>query len=359
MSLIAQYATSWPLSWMMHATVACIFALLVGHWVVLRPRLRDALWKAALVLPVGTSLWSVVAPPIVPGSLSVATFARAHMPQVLRTARASVQLTDAAPGATVRLEEVGIEWLRYLALAGMLIPALVATSRMIERRRRYREEIRTRRPATAGDLCIDTAALSTSRRSVRISVSAVVGSAAALGRDEICVSTAFAALDGAEQLGVLAHEIAHLERRDLAWIAFADAVACALAAQPLVRMVAHRLRRDAEFICDDVAVSRTSDAAAYVRALMAFASKHDTTLAAALAYGSSPIVQRAERVLGAVSRDRWLYTPAVAVLLLLLFGGLVSLPTLNLDPAAHTRVSVRHISGSAAQTRINVEIDEP
>lgn len=360
MSLLSQYAVDWPLSWMMHATVACIFALVAGRWVVPDPRSRDALWKAALVLPLGTSLLSVAVSPITSSSLDLATFARPHMPPALRAARVWVQTTGAAAPATVRVQDVAAQWLRYLVLATMLIPAVVATSRLVQTRRRFWRELGTRRPANARDLCIDGPPVSSGRRIVRISVSPFVASAAAVTRHEICVSTTFTALGRIEQQGVLAHEMAHLERRDLAWIAFADTVACALAAQPLVRMVARRLRRDTEFICDDIAVGQTGDGRAYVRALTALASEHDAMAVPALAYGSSPIVQRAERVLRLGAPDRRLPARVATVLLLLLLSGLLSLPRVNTGQATrsvHSEVSVRRLSGSHPLTQINVTLN--
>jgi beta-lactamase regulating signal transducer with metallopeptidase domain len=132
-----------------------------------------------------------------------------------------------------------------------------------------------------------------------------------------------------------------------------------LAAQPLVRMVARRLRRDAEFICDDIAVGRTGDGLAYVRALTVFASEHDPLAVPVLAYGSSPIVQRAERVLGLGARDRRLPARLAAALLLLLLSGLLSLPRVNTGQATrrvHTQVSVRRLPGSQAQTQIKATL---
>src|SRR5512140_1729930 len=93
MSFMSQYATDWLLSWMMHATIACIFALLAARWVVRDPRSRDALWKAALVLPLATSLLSVVASPITSSSLDLGRYARPLIPRVLRAASVSVQTT--------------------------------------------------------------------------------------------------------------------------------------------------------------------------------------------------------------------------------------------------------------------------
>jgi beta-lactamase regulating signal transducer with metallopeptidase domain len=56
---------------------------------------------------------------------------------------------------------------------------------------------------------------------------------------------------------VLAHEVAHLVRRDPAWIAFGDLICRALWLQPLNRLALEGLRASAELACDDWAVGRT------------------------------------------------------------------------------------------------------
>jgi beta-lactamase regulating signal transducer with metallopeptidase domain len=96
---------------------------------------------------------------------------------------------------------------------------------------------------------------------------------------------------------VLAHECAHLERHDPAWIALAEAIAAAGAAQPLLRRVVAALRRDAEFICDEAAVRRTRDGRPLVESLALLARTFDPAAAPAPAYTDSPLVERARRIL--------------------------------------------------------------
>lgn len=106
-----------------------------------------------------------------------------------------------------------------------------------------------RRAITAGKLGIDVSALSPDGQPVRLSVSPHIESAATVGLEEICISDTLTTLGRSEKEAVIAHELAHVERRDV---------------------------RDAEFICDDIAVRRIGDARAYVRTLMLFAMSYDS-----------------------------------------------------------------------------------
>lgn len=354
-------AADWALSWLLHATAASILTLAAGRWLVADPKLRDLLWKAALVLPLGTSLLFVTASPIVSHSVDLASLARPHLPPALRSTQVLAHVAGPEAPPTIDVRDATARGLRYAILGMILIPAVVAVSRMTRVHVRFRRALRTRRVLDAQAFALDASGLSLGGNVVRISVSPHVGTAAAVARGEICVSSAFTTLGPAERRAVLAHEIAHLERGDLAWIAFADAVAGVLAAQPLVGMVARRLRRDAEFICDDIAVSRTGDAAAYVRALAVFAGAYGASPPLALAYGSSPIVQRAERVLGvhAAGRRRRACV-ATAFVAMMLLGGLLTLPRVRTSGAnrtVRTQVNARSVSGSSAHERITVRLD--
>ena len=361
MTSVFALAADWALSWLLHATAASILTLAAARWLVADPKLRDLLWKAALVLPLGTSLPVVTASPIVSGSLDLARLARPHMPPTLRSMQVSAHVASTEGPATIDIRDATAQGLRYAILGVILIPSVVAVSRMTRVRRRFRRTLRTRRVLDAQTLSIDTRELSRAGKAVRISVSPHMVTAAAVARGEICVSAAFATLRPAERRAILAHEIAHLERGDLAWIAFADAVAGVLAAQPLVGMVARRLRQDAEFICDDIAVTRTGDAAAYVRALTVCARAYGTSEELALAYGSSPIVRRAERVLGlhAACRRRRA-SVATAFVAVMLLGSLLTLPRVRTGDATRTvraQVSAIAVSGSSAQEGIVVRLD--
>ena len=328
------YTADWLLTWLVHATIACSFALLVAR--ALRdPSARDRVWKAALVLPLVTSILAV-ALPISRRPLDVEAVTRQATHLAPTSARVSVQSSGAAAVSSVRVRDTLAQTLRYALLAAILFPAFFAGVRMTRRRCQWRTALRGRRFVDARDLGLDTPALSVRGRPVRLSVSPHVETASAVRDHEICVSEALTTLGVVERNAVIAHEVAHLERRDVAWSAFADYLASVLAAQPLVCAVARRLRRDAEFICDDAAVNRTGDAHAYVRTLILFAEMFDTSDApTAVAYGGSPIVQRAEHVLQRRAAGRAVGAAAALAAVTILVG-LLALPPLRIADSSRT-----------------------
>ena len=99
---------------------------------------------------------------------------------------------------------------------------------------------------------------------------------------------------------------AHLARRDPIWFAVADAMVAAFPWLPLARPLVRRLRRDAEFCCDD-AVATAGARLALVRSLAVFGAAFDpaeTALAASC--GGSPLEERARRILAPrIPVGRW------------------------------------------------------
>jgi beta-lactamase regulating signal transducer with metallopeptidase domain len=140
-------------------------------------------------------------------------------------------------------------------------------------------------------------------RRVALSESAHLGSPVVVGIDEVCIPRAsVAALDDAEVDGVLAHELAHLQRRDGIWFFLAGLSQSILWIQPLNRWVGSRFRQSAELACDDRAVELTRDPAALARALTRVAASalraHRGALVPMMAASASALVSRVERLTG-------------------------------------------------------------
>jgi len=108
------------------------------------------------------------------------------------------------------------------------------------------------------------------RRAVRLTVSddTVVPMAMGIIRPEICLpSNADRALPGCEFRAALAHELAHLHRRDPHWLLLYRAARLLLFIQPLNRLAVRRLLEIAEFECDAWAARTTRDPLALARCL--------------------------------------------------------------------------------------------
>ena len=95
---------------------------------------------------------------------------------------------------------------------------------------------------------------------VRLSCSSRLPVPIALGlrRREICVPPrALASLSLEQQEGMLAHELAHLVRRDPFWLAFSHFLTSVLFFQPLNQVARRRLRERSELRSDEWAVGQT------------------------------------------------------------------------------------------------------
>jgi beta-lactamase regulating signal transducer with metallopeptidase domain len=124
-------------------------------------------------------------------------------------------------------------------------------------------------------------------------------------------------LDRAAIDAVIAHETAHHERRDLAWIAGAEVLRAIAWFNPLAHVAFRALVAAREDGCDDWAVSRTSsDRFAYAQALLQSARvvAGPQPLGAA---GAHPMGARLRRLLdGSAVRDRRLGIGGAVILLL-------------------------------------------
>jgi hypothetical protein len=147
------------------------------------------------------------------------------------------------------------------------------------------------------------------RRRIQLSCSGGIASPVALAGDEVCLPRrALMELEPSEQDSMLAHEIAHLVRRDPQWLVAARVIETVLFMQPLNRLARHRLQEVAEYLCDDWAVARTSHPVTLAKCLAAVAEwvrrapAMDATrlqpMSAMIESGGSPLVRRVGRILG-------------------------------------------------------------
>jgi HEAT repeat protein/beta-lactamase regulating signal transducer with metallopeptidase domain len=105
-------------------------------------------------------------------------------------------------------------------------------------------------------------------RTPRLTCTSRISSPIALGVGEICVpDTALTDLDFEQQRSLLAHELAHLARRDPIWLGLASLIERVFWFQPLNRLANRQIATSAEFLCDDWAVRRTGSGVPLARCL--------------------------------------------------------------------------------------------
>jgi len=341
MSGAASMLATFLVTLLVHATVAASISLALGRLVLHEPYQRELLWKATLILPLVTSLCATT---FFPAALrlnvdaeSVTGILRAFSPVALPGTTVLVTVTRTA-GRSVVFERVSdpiAPFVSFAILLATIVPATVATWRLARSRSRFRMKMRSRQPIAAEALGVPAALMRLKRgETARISVSPAISGAVALGTNEVCLSTdSVVRLMPAERLAVVAHEVAHLERRDSRWLFFADVAAAVLVSQPMIGAIARRLRHDAEFICDDSAARRTGDRLAYVRALAALAATHDSAVPTlTFAHSSSLLLRRAKRVLSSppLARRQQVFLPVAIVAMLVVL--LMLVPPVRVGP---------------------------
>jgi hypothetical protein len=163
---------------------------------------------------------------------------------------------------------------------------------------------------------------------------------------EICVPVrALRELPDDELRALLAHEAAHVVRRDAVWLMVAAAVRALGWWQPLNLVAATRLRLAMELCCDERAAAEPHERAALARCLIKVAEwgvQHHRREFAAMASRGSALRRRLESLLDDAPRrrrpvDPWLAVTAVALPAVCL-APVVTIAGLSRVPAAAVRL---------------------
>jgi len=268
----ASSTLAWLLTYAVHSTV-----LLGMAWLVLRVlrsdhAVADTLWKVALVGGLVTASLQTALDLRPAGSVSlVRTEATTTTAPGPLTASDPDRLVNTDNGAAldrgVALDsgaQPAPAW-RLPSLAGVLAAGwllvafamvcwylgrrLVLVGRLGDRRTVVEGEL----PALLTQLCQEAGVT----RRITLTSSTAISSPVALGRGEICLPAAVQSeLDGDQQRAMLAHELAHLVRRDPQWLAFACLMERAFFFQPLNRLARRRMQQSAEYLADEWAAVR-------------------------------------------------------------------------------------------------------
>ena len=308
-SLVSRWTdvgASWLLTYLVHSTLLLLTAWLVTSWARTSDTVRDILWKCALVggLMTATVQMAVTREPL-GGQLRLASRTGAAVTTMRVTMR-----DEGGPARFLVTRPRGTRWTAGLAVlwlassgAGLLWLTIghARTLRALgERTTLDGTPIGTRLRAL-----LDSARVN---RTVELTASATLASPVALPGNEICLPRrALYELEPNEQDGMLAHEVAHLVRRDPQWLVVARVMEIVFFMQPLNRLARHRMQEVAEYLCDDWAVSRMSHPATLARCLAAVAEwvtraprAHAAQLhpmSAMVEAGGSPLVRRVGRIL--------------------------------------------------------------
>ena len=302
-SRAADQALAWLLTYAVHSTL-----LLAMAWAVSRGlggrrlRLQETIWRCALLGALVTAsaqlafgqmghvpiagrwiLASGGSPVAVSGDAANAanTAHASHAAVVAHTSGATgeVHASEAAPApetsaaagavtlATRRLEGHAFEraWtpLRPLLLPAWLLGALALILGYVRSHLALRQRLRYRPEVVGGGVLARLAGLvrqSGLSRRVRLTCTWRLRAPVALGlrAAEVCVPPrALFQLDDEQQDALLAHELAHLARRDPVWLPITQLLVACFFFQPLNWLARRRLRELSELLCDEWAIART------------------------------------------------------------------------------------------------------
>src|SRR2546429_62674 len=277
MSALASSLLAWLLTYLIHSTVLLGVAWLVTRRGRLEPAPSDLLWKVALLasLVTGTiqSRLELATPAAV--RLPVAT-----LPQTAPLNQPPAPVSDRATrsGQSPALGRAatggGVSRAPSLPLVVVLLGgaiALGAARYYVARRLILVGRLADRRLVSAGPLAATLAELQRTtgyRRRVHLTMARTISSPVALGLSEICVpELALSELGAEQQRSMLAHELAHLARRDSLWLAGASLIERCFFFQPLNRLARRELETTAEYLSDEWAMRKTGSAVSLAKCL--------------------------------------------------------------------------------------------
>jgi beta-lactamase regulating signal transducer with metallopeptidase domain len=268
----ADVAAAWLLTYLVHSTVILLIAWVVTSRASVTDTVRDVVWKFALVGGLVTaSVQTMVAREPLGGQLKIAS----------RTAVDATPFRVAlrpAPDRQMRRFVIsqprGTRWSAALVVL-WLTSAGGGLLWLTFRHGRTMRILGDRAPLDGTPVRAsldDLLARSGVSMPIALSSSSAIASPIALAGNEVCLPRrALLELAPNELEAMLAHEVAHLVRRDPQWLIVARVVETVLFLQPLNRLARYRLQEVAEFLCDDWAVSRMSQPVTLAKCLAAVA----------------------------------------------------------------------------------------
>ncbi|MFT7677484.1 MAG: biopolymer transport protein ExbD [Planctomycetota bacterium] len=311
-----QTLAPWILTYLLHSTLLGGAALLASRSVrnpaakawVLRGGLLGALLTASFASWMGqgaqlhlpeaalsqnTAVIGLRGAPNLPDSEQAPAQANLEQAQTLPAQAAGpLQTNQPAPGPLSHWPEL----LLLAAAAGLL--------------RLARGEWRARRTLASREPAEDPALLARARelagdkplaQVLRLSTCAKLSSPLALGLREVVLPLRASELTSGERDALLAHELAHLHRRDPMWLGFGRVLSALFWFQPLHALLMRELEDQTELAADAWAANRTGAPLELARSLERvgtwLTSEYAPATTAAMARSGSPLLERVERLL--------------------------------------------------------------
>jgi HEAT repeat protein/beta-lactamase regulating signal transducer with metallopeptidase domain len=318
---------AWLLTYLIHSSVLLGLVWLVTRRGRLEPAVSELLWKVALLagLVTGTIQSRLQVSP--PAAVTLPAVALPAAPTVREPAAPLPDHSTTSRTSTTSTTSTVLPSLPLLAVVLWAAIALGSSLYYVARRLILVGRLADRRAVSDGPLVAALAELQRTaryRRRVRLTMARTISSPVALGLSEICVpELALSALGAEQQRSMLAHELAHLARRDSLWLGGASLIERCFFFQPLNRLARRELETTAEYLSDEWAMRRTGSPVALAKCLATVAEWIQAAPlgvpVAGLAERRSLLVSRISRLLeerrvsSPASRSGWAVAAALGV----------------------------------------------
>src|SRR5947209_7504029 len=266
---------AWLLTYLIHSSVLLGVAWLVTRRRRLEPAASDLLWKVALLASLMTGTIQSRLELSTPASVALPV---ATLPQAALLNQPAAPASDAGnPGVRRAVRDAAgasVSRAPSLPLVVVLVWGAIALGwslHYVARRLILFGRLADRRAVTDGPLAATLAELQRTagyRRRVHLTMARTISSPVALGLSEICVpELALSELGAEQQRSMLAHELAHLARRDSLWLVGASLIERFFFFQPLNRLARRELETTAEYLSDEWAMRKTGSAVSLAKCL--------------------------------------------------------------------------------------------
>jgi len=276
MTSLTSSLLAWLLTYLIHSTALLGIAWLVTRGRRLEPASADLLWKVALLAPLITGT--------IQSRFELATPAAVRLPVAMApaptVAETSNESSTGIPSTTSRTSTTSTNGpststngfsLPLVVVLLWSVVALASSLYYVARRLILIGRLADRRTVSDGPLAATLAELRRTtgyRRPVHLTMARTISSPVALGLSEICVpELALSDLGMEQQRSMLAHELAHLARRDSVWLAGASLIERVFFFQPLNRLARRELETSAEYLSDEWAMRKTGSAVSLAKCL--------------------------------------------------------------------------------------------
>ncbi|HUQ20386.1 MAG TPA: M56 family metallopeptidase [Gemmatimonadaceae bacterium] len=307
---ISAVLIAWILTYAVHSTLLLAAAFAVTRVIRANPAYRELIWKAAMLGGIVTATIQLT------GAVPVASEVRFNVSRIVErevwkgaALPEPARLENGQPADVYEARIVSTsERIRFIPVVLVILWALygaLVLTRVAFATKRARIALGPRKEIIDAYVCerFDRVRKKFALKTrVRLTASSERTSPVALGADEICVpERLITELQPDEQESVLAHEIAHLVRRDPVWLLASVTIESILFFQPLNRLARFKIQEEAEFLSDDMAVQSGSTGVTMARCLARVAewmsSGPEQVLAPAFVERKSSLPVRVRRLL--------------------------------------------------------------